>query len=93
MNSIVPSLMAIIVEEEKDFELIKNEANINTIGLKYLQHTLNTEIPITFIPKKEYEKLLNDSIFNNKLWIKASSCKYISIHKYNIINIILYYFF
>eukprot|EP00833_Pecoramyces_ruminatium_P001186 jgi/Orpsp1_1/1175218/evm.model.c7180000053065.1 len=69
-NSFIPSLIAVIVKE-KELEIIKKENNINTIGKKYLHQTSNLEIPITFLSKSEYEKLMNNSKLN-ELWIQVT---------------------
>jgi len=73
-DSIIPSLIVIVVKE-KTFESIKKESNINMIGMKYLQQTLNSDISMTFIPEKDYRSLLNDSNLN-ELWIKVTPGKY-----------------
>lgn len=72
-NSFIPSLIAVIVKE-KELEIIKKENNINTIGKKYLHQTSNLEIPITFLSKSEYEKLMNNSKLN-ELWIQVTPGK------------------
>ncbi|ORX44728.1 hypothetical protein BCR36DRAFT_414955 [Piromyces finnis] len=65
-----PSLIALIVNE-KDLYNIKMESNANKIGIKYAKLFLASTIPITFISRKEYANLIDNSE-SKELWIQVT---------------------